>query len=226
MPFRPADPVNAVKASPDEMTGPRAFGSVTLPLGDMQRVSRLLNVTINTLAVSCLAGGLRRHLLAHGGGAAAAPAPRRWWWSLKGPRSGEAAVPNSLLLCSMVDTRAMKRSAAAAGPAAPAAAGCNSFSFIGVPVPTGPAPPLARLAAAGAALDWIRGGVAVALAVMLPPAVQFFERDSFRAAKKITGLLPAKATMAFSNMRGPVKRVALQGYLVERMYNGEGAGYG
>jgi hypothetical protein len=39
-------------------------------------------------------------------------------------------------------------------------------------------------------------------------------------------LLPAKTTVGFSNMRGPVKRVMLGGYPVEKMYNGGGAGGG
>jgi hypothetical protein len=254
MPFRLADPVNAVKASSSETSGPRAFASIVLPLEEMRHVSKLLGVTINTLAVSCLAGGLRRHLIAAGGGGA-----RRWPLPASalrllqlggadappGAAAAEAAascgVPQSLMLCAMVDTRAMRRAKAeasarkAGAPSSPrrarraaaaeAAGGCNTLSFIGVPVLTGPAPPLARLAAVGASLEWVRGSLAVLLAVAIPPLIQFFVRDSFMASRCLVYLMPSKTTVGFSNMRGPVKRVMLGGYPVERMYNG-GWGWG
>ncbi|KAI8473104.1 MAG: hypothetical protein J3K34DRAFT_519278 [Monoraphidium minutum] len=209
MPFRMPDPVNAVKAAPGEIGGPRAFASVVLPLDELRHVSKVLGVTINTLAVSCLAGGLRRHLLASGGGGA-----RAWPWRRGGGAAG-GGVPSSLLLCSMVDTRAMKRMGFVGG-----GGGCNTLSFIGVPVLTGPAPPLARLAAAAASLAWIRGSLAILIAVLIPPVLQLFLRDVGLATRLIMWMLPAKTSLGFSNMRGPVKPVALRGYPVERMYNG------
>lgn len=208
MPFRIPDPVNAVKAAPHEIGGPRAFASITLPLDEMRHVSRILGVTINTLAVSCLAGGLRRHLEVTGGGGA-----RRWPWA-RGARAAAGGVPGSLLLCSLVDTRAMARAGFGS------ASGCNTLSFIGVPVHTGPAAPLARLAAVSASLNWIRGSLAVLIAVLIPPALQLFLRDVGLATRLIMWMLPAKTTLGFSNMRGPVKPVALRGFPVERMYNG------
>ncbi|KIZ02477.1 hypothetical protein MNEG_5482 [Monoraphidium neglectum] len=215
MPLHVPDPVNAVKAAPAEIGGPRAFASVTLPLDEMRHVSKLLGVTINTVAVSCIAGGLRRHLLQTGGGGA-----RAWPW-----RRGAAAdaarggVPSSLLLCSMVDTRAMQRMGLG-GAGAGVGGGCNTLSFIGVPVHTGGAAPLVRLASVAATLSWIRGSLAVLIAVLIPPVLQFFLRDIALSTRLIMWMLPAKATLGFSNMRGPVKPVALRGFPVERMYNG------
>ncbi|GBF88058.1 hypothetical protein Rsub_00770 [Raphidocelis subcapitata] len=217
LPVRVPDPVNAVKATSAEMAGPRAFSSVSLPLDEMRHAARLLGVTINTLAVSCIAGGLRRYLLQCGGGGA-----RKWWWR----RGGGDGVPPQLLLCSMVDTRAMRRTAnkgkkaKAEAPATAGAGGCNTLSFIGVPVHTGDTPPLTRLAAVSQSLTWIRSSLAVFMAVLMPPVIQFVVRDAGLASRVILFLLPAKTTLGFSNMRGPVKRVALRGYLVERMYNG------
>lgn len=221
MPFRIPDPVNAVKASRSEIGGPRAFSSITLPLDEMRHVSKVLGVTINTLAVSCLAGGLRRHLLQTGGGAA-----RCWWWrraaALALGGCGVDCVPRSLLLCSMVDTRAMRRSGFfGAGGASGGGGGCNTLSFIGVPVDTSDSAPLARLVAVGAALAWIRGSLGVLLAVLIPPIIQFVVRDMALSTAIIMWMLPAKTTLGFSNMRGPVKPVALRGFRVERMYNGE-----
>ncbi|GBF88074.1 hypothetical protein Rsub_00786 [Raphidocelis subcapitata] len=208
-PLRRADPVNVVKASPEEMRGPRRFASITLPLDELRHVSKLLRVTINTLAVSCLAGGLRRHLLRQPGAAEG---------------RGGAGVPDSLLLCALVDTRAMRRAkaeaAAAKGAAAPLSGGCNTLSFMGVPLHTGPAHPLVRLASVGAALEWVRGSLCVLFAILMPPVIQFFVRDAGAASRLMIALLPAKTTVGFSNMRGPVKRVMLGGYPVEKMYNG------
>jgi len=215
LPLRIPDPVNAVKAGPGQTSGPRAFASITLPLEEMRHVSKLLGVTINTLAVSCIAGGLRRFLLQCGGNA------RRLW-----RRAEDDGVPDSLLLCSMVDTRAMRRGKKST--AAPT--GCNTLSFIGVPVHTGNIAPLARLHAVERSLEWIRSSLAVFMAVLMPPLVQFLVRDGSLASRIILFLLPAKTTLGFSNMRGPMKRVALRGFLVEKMFNGEwglrGAGGG
>jgi hypothetical protein len=119
----------------------------------------------------------------------------------------------------MVDTRAMQRMGLG-GAGAGVGGGCNTLSFIGVPVHTGGAAPLVRLASVAATLSWIRGSLAVLIAVLIPPVLQFFLRDIALSTRLIMWMLPAKATLGFSNMRGPVKPVALRGFPVERMYNG------
>jgi hypothetical protein len=198
-------------------------------------------VTINTVAIACLAGGVRRYLLQTGGGAGGGTLWQRLWWGqvkwqsvLRHPfgkqqqqqqpkeqkkqsteqsaaAAAAATVPASLLLCSIVDTRAMRRGK---GPS------CNTLSFIGVPVATGPALPLARLAAVSKSLEWVRGSLAIFLAVTIPPIIQIFVREAAAASALLSVMLPGKTTLGFSNMRGPVKRVRLVGYPVEKMFNG------
>jgi len=224
IPLRAADPVNAVKADPSERTGPRKFASITIPLDDLRHISKLLNVTINTVAVSCLAGGLRRYLLQTGGGGAAnGTFWQRLCWRITeqqltkqragGAEGVDATIPPQLMLCSIVDTRAMRRGKSGSD-------GCNTVSFIGVPVATGPAFPLVRLVSVSKSLEWVRGSLGIFLAVAIPPIIQFFVRDAASASSVLAVMLPGKTTLGFSNMRGPVKRVRLCGYPVEKMYNG------
>lgn len=51
-----ADPVTAIKASEQQCSGPRRWGSVTIGLHDFHRTAKTLGHTLNTLAVACLAG--------------------------------------------------------------------------------------------------------------------------------------------------------------------------
>jgi hypothetical protein len=67
-----------------QCTGRRCWGSTTISLQEFHRTARTLGHTLNTLAVSCLAGGVRRYLLRHG-----------------------AAPVNRIRMCGMVDTRSM-----------------------------------------------------------------------------------------------------------------------
>ena len=79
-----ADPVTVIKASEQQCSGPRRWGSITISLQEFHQVAKALGHTLNTLAVSCLAGGVRRYLQRHG----QHPARR-------------------IRMCGMVDTRSM-----------------------------------------------------------------------------------------------------------------------
>jgi hypothetical protein len=145
LPVLPSDPVNSVKASPNECVGPRQWLALHLPLPQVHASAKALGHTVNAMAAACLAGGVRRYLDARGEG-----------------------VPSSIRICSMVDTRAM--GAKVTGLTAGAS---NNFSFIAVPLPTDPATaPAQRVHGAAAALNWIRHSLAVPLAVRIPSLVQ------------------------------------------------------
>lgn len=149
-PFLWSDPVTVVKASPQECNGPRKWSSVPLRLSGVHRTSKLLGCSINTLAVSCLAGGIRRYVVRHG----AAPVQR-------------------VRLCSMVDTRSMP------GMLTGTDGNSNNFSFIGVPLFTGDCSPLVRVARVGWGLSWIRHSPAVPLAIRMPGIIQVGCRQRF-----------------------------------------------
>eukprot|EP00879_Flechtneria_rotunda_P033284 GHRR01036848.1.p1 GENE.GHRR01036848.1~~GHRR01036848.1.p1 ORF type:complete len:238 (-),score=49.07 GHRR01036848.1:455-1168(-) len=143
LPFWISDPVTVVKAGPDECSGPRRWSSHTLHLPEFHHTARVLGHSVNALAVTCLAGGIRRYMLRHG-----------------------VAVANRVRLCSMVDTRSMP------GLLTGTSGNSNNFSFIGVPLFTGDCGPLVRLARAGWALSWIRHSLAVPLAIRMPSIIQ------------------------------------------------------
>lgn len=191
LPFWFADRESAVKASPRDCVGPRKWSSITLSLPEFHRTARLVHSSINTLAVSCLAGGIRRYLLRMG----------------QQPR-------NRVRLCSMVDTRSMP------GLLTGTDGNSNNFSFIGVPLFTGDCGPLARLGRVGWSLSWIRHSLAVPLAIRMPSIIQFLFRDPAWSSWATLHCLPFKATIGFSNMRGPTGKWALSGHPVVRIHNG------
>lgn len=139
-----ADPITLIKASEEQCSGPRRWGSTSLSLPEFHRVAKGLGHTLNTLAVSCLAGGVRRYLLRHG----QQPATR-------------------IRMCGMVDTRSMPGLVASSMFGA-----SNNFSFIGVPLYTGDISPLERLTRVGRAMSWVRHSVVVPIALHMPDIIQ------------------------------------------------------
>jgi hypothetical protein len=141
-----SDAVNAVKAAPEECWGARRIASRTLSLDDFKATAKQLGVTINTLAVSCVGGGVRRYLQAQ-----------------------QQAVPDRVRMLVTVDTRALKSAPAASGnkdnmSRVPA----NCFTYIAVPVCTGDIAPTERLGRVDRAIEWIRHSPALMLAVVMP----------------------------------------------------------
>lgn len=139
-----ADPITLIKASEEQCSGPRRWGSTNLSLTEFHRVAKGLGHTLNTLAVSCLAGGVRRYLLQHG----QQPATR-------------------IRMCGMVDTRSMPGLVASSMSGA-----SNNFSFIGVPLYTGDISSLERLTRVGRAMSWVRHSVVVPIALHMPDIIQ------------------------------------------------------
>jgi hypothetical protein len=142
-----ADPITLIKASEAQCTGPRRWGSATINLQEFHRVAKALGHTLNTLAVSCLAGGVRRYLLRFGH----APATR-------------------IRMCGMVDTRSLPGLLPGGGSSMHGAS--NNFSFIGVPLYTGDVTPLQRLARVGRAMSWVRHSLVVPIALRMPDIIQ------------------------------------------------------
>lgn len=140
-----SDPVNAVKAAPEECWGKRKIASRTLPLDDFKATAKQLGVTINTLAVSCVGGGVRRYLQAQ-----------------------QQAVPKSVRMLVTVDTRALKSAPAGSGKDSMSRVPANCFTYIAVPVCTGDISPVERLGRVDRAIDWIRHSPALMLAVVMP----------------------------------------------------------
>lgn len=139
-----ADPVTIIKASEQQCSGPRRWSSVTISLQDFHRVAKTLGHTLNTLAVACLAGGVRRYLQRHG----ETPARR-------------------IRMCGMVDTRSMPGLLPGSMHGA-----SNNFSFIGVPLYTGDISALERLDRVGRAMSWVRHSVVVPIAIRMPDLIQ------------------------------------------------------
>lgn len=139
-----ADPVTLIKASEEECVGPRRWSSTSLSLHEFLGVAKALGHTLNTLAVACLAGGVRRYLLRHG----QTPAKR-------------------IRMCGMVDTRSMPGLLPGSMHGA-----SNNFSFIGVPLYTGDISPLERVARVGLAMSWVRHSLVVPIAIRMPDVIQ------------------------------------------------------
>jgi hypothetical protein len=139
-----SDPVNSVKAAPDECWGEREIASRTLPLDEFKATAKQLGVTINTLAVSCAGGGVRRYLLAL-----------------------QQAVPERVRMIVTVDTRALKSGAAGAGKDT-SHVPANCFTYIAAPVCTADVSPAERLSRVERAVDWIRHSPALVLAIVMP----------------------------------------------------------
>jgi hypothetical protein len=139
-----ADPVNVIKASEEQCVGRRRWSSVTLSLPDFHATAKASSHTLNTLAVACLAGGVRRYLLRHG-----QPPSRR------------------IRMCGMVDTRSMPGLLPGSMHSA-----SNNFSFIGVPLYTGELDPLERLQRVGRAMNWVRHSIVVPIAIRVPDIIQ------------------------------------------------------
>eukprot|EP00878_Enallax_costatus_P007875 GHUV01008240.1.p1 GENE.GHUV01008240.1~~GHUV01008240.1.p1 ORF type:complete len:591 (+),score=176.96 GHUV01008240.1:225-1997(+) len=191
LPFWFADPVTVVKAAPEQCRGPRKWSSTTINLSEFYRTAKLLGHSINTLAVTCLAGGVRRYTIRH----RCRPATR-------------------VRLCSMVDTRSMP------GLLTGTDGNSNNFSFIGVPLYTGDCSALERVTRVGGALSWIRHSLAVPLAIRMPSVLQFLLRNPAWSTWAVLYCLPWKATIGFSNMKGPAGSWSLSGYPVVRIHNG------
>ncbi|KAF6252006.1 hypothetical protein COO60DRAFT_1644430 [Scenedesmus sp. NREL 46B-D3] len=191
LPFWFADRESAVKAAPRDCAGPRKWSSITLSLPEFHRTAQAASSSINTLAVSCLAGGIRRYLLRMG----------------QQPRQ-------RVRLCSMVDTRSLP------GLLTGTDGNSNNFSFIGVPLYTGDCGALARVWRVRWSLRWILHSLAVPLAIRMPKVIQRLFRDPAWSSWATLHCLPFKATVGFSNMRGPTGRWALSGHPVVRIHNG------
>lgn len=78
-----------------QCTGRRCWGSTTISLQDFHRTAKTLGHTLNTLAVSCLAGGVRRYLLRHG----ADPVSRIRMCGMVDTRSMPGLVKNTMQVC-------------------------------------------------------------------------------------------------------------------------------
>ncbi|WIA21061.1 hypothetical protein OEZ85_005383 [Tetradesmus obliquus] len=191
-----SDPVNAVKAAPEECWGKRKIASRTLPLDDFKATAKQLGVTINTLAVSCVGGGVRRYLQAQ-----------------------QQAVPKSVRMLVTVDTRALKSAPAGSGKDSMSRVPANCFTYIAVPVCTGDISPVERLGRVDRAIDWIRHSPALMLAVVMPVVTKCIYRDIKKAGAAMIRLLPAKATLCFSNVRGLQGSWTFGGVPVSRIYN-------
>jgi hypothetical protein len=115
-------------------------------LDEFKSTAKQLGVTINTLAVSCVGGGVRRYLQAQ-----------------------QQVVPKRVRMLVTVDTRALKSMPASSGSKdntsrVPA----NCFTYIAVPVCTGDITPVQRLGRVDKAIEWIRHSPALMLAVVMP----------------------------------------------------------
>jgi hypothetical protein len=145
------DPVNAVKAAADECWGDRRVASRTFSLPEFKAAAKQLKVTVNTLAVSCLGGGVRRYLLTQ-----------------------QQPVPQRVRMLVAVDTRALTSMPNAGGNyngmlKVPANCFIKSvITEIAVPVCTGDVSPAERLSRVNRAIDWIRHSPALMLAVAMP----------------------------------------------------------
>jgi hypothetical protein len=139
-----ADPVTVIKASEQQCSGPRRWGSITISLPEFHHVAKTLGQSLNTLAVTCLAGGVRRYLQRHG----VTPARR-------------------IRMCGMVDTRSMPGLLPGLEHGA-----SNNFSFVGVPLYTGDTSEVERLERIGRAMSWIRHSVVVPIAIRIPDLIQ------------------------------------------------------
>jgi hypothetical protein len=143
LPFWFSDAVSVVKAAPEECRGERKWSCRTVSLSEFHATAKQLGHSVNTLAVACLAGGLRRYVQQHG-----------------------QQPAQCVRLCSMVDTRSMP------GLLTGMSGNSNNFSFIGVPLFTGSCSELQRVERVGRALSWIRHSLAVPLAMRMPRVLQ------------------------------------------------------